>query len=173
MKQSNDFTDNEWTAIITDVKKLFENLPAVTPAKGIPGNGGEVLKIDDQEGNPPVADDKTIFFNGAGFPDADHETFELTKKKTEFCFCKTARKPYDLAVQACMLIAWYHAPNTIRISSDGYPEEWTAAAKLLTSIGVPLFTVENCARLAASGAKYPLVKAIAVLILKEANNAQN
>jgi hypothetical protein len=170
--QSKDFTDKEWASITTDVRKLYENLPAVTPDKGIPGAGGEVLKIDDQEGNPPVADDKAIFFNGAGFPDADHETFELTKRKCRdgFSFCKTARKPYDLAAQACMLIAFYHAPQAIKISSDGDAYEWTAAANLLTSIEVPMFTVENCARLAADGGKDTLVKEIAVLILKEANN---
>ena len=170
IRQSKDFTDTEWTAITTDIRKLFENLPAVIPDKGIPGDSGEVLKIDDQDGGPPIVNDKHVLFNGAGYFGADHETFELTKQRMDdgFSFCKTARKPYDLAVQACMLIAMYHAPYTIKISSNGGADEWTTAANLLSSIDVPMFTVENCARLITDSNH--LVKEIAVLILKE-NNA--
>lgn len=169
-RQSKNFTDKEWEAIVIDTKKMFAALPAKTPKAGIPGRGGEVLQIDDQEGNPPVANDTSIFFNGCGYPDADHETFELTKKKPGdgFSFCKTARKPYDLAVQACMLIAVHHAHASISISSDGDADEWLAAVKLLNSIGVNMFTMENCARWVADGNS--LVKEIAILVLKEANS---
>ena len=103
----------------------------MTPADGIPGSSGEILKIDDQEGGAPIADKKHIFFNGCGYEDADHETFELTPTKNSFSFCKTARKPYDLAVQACLLVAHYHAPSSISFSSDGDADEWQAAIDLV------------------------------------------
>lgn len=163
------FTDTEWTGIVTDVRKMFAALPAVTPDAGIPGSGGEILQIDDQEGNPPIANEKEIFFNGCGYEGADHETFQITKKAGSD-FCKTARAPYDLAVQACLLIACYHAPGSIKISSDGDPEEWLAAAKLVADIGVPVLSITNCARLATND---NLLGEIAILILKEANNVQN
>ena len=41
-----------------------------------------------------------IIFNGNSIGDLDHETFYINKKNDQesFNFCKTARKPYDLAV---------------------------------------------------------------------------
>ena len=44
--------------------------------------------------------DDEIIFNGNPKDEQDHETFYINKKndKESFNFCKTARKPYDLAV---------------------------------------------------------------------------
>lgn len=82
---------------------------------------------------PPEVSDDQIRFNG--WKDEGHETFCFQKKmpkpqpwietKEFFDFCKTARKPYDLAVGLSLLAAHKHAPNTIKISSDGdWDEEW-------------------------------------------------
>ena len=57
-----------------------------------------------------------------------------------------------------MLIAHNHAPTSIKISSDGDGDEWLAAVKLVSSLGVNMFTVENCARLMADTDKSNLVK---------------
>ena len=123
-----------WNKIVVDVKKIFANLPEKTPKKGIPGDGDEILKLDDQKGNPPIANEEEIFFNGAGFPDADHETFMFKPDAGFRDFCKTARKPYDLAVQAVLLIAKYHAGSKMSFGSDGDPYEWQAAVDLVNQV---------------------------------------
>lgn len=41
-----------------------------------------------------------------------------------FEFCKTAYKPYDLAVIICLIIAKHHLKDDIQVSSDGDIEQW-------------------------------------------------
>jgi hypothetical protein len=68
--------------------------------------------------------------------DLGHETFVIERKArpqeghrkdedTLFSFCKTARKPYDLMVQAC-LILYKH--------SDGEMDDWTEAFKFVAVV---------------------------------------
>ncbi len=45
-------------------------------------------------------------------------------------FCKTAYRPYDLAVQVCLLIAAHHLGAAIAVSSDGSMEDWQDAIAL-------------------------------------------
>ena len=63
------------------------------------GNGTEVItdpkKIVDREHG-------TIIFNG--YEDLSHETFAL-EFPGDWNFCKTARKPYDLAVKTILMLA--------------------------------------------------------------------
>jgi hypothetical protein len=48
-----------------------------------------------------------------------------------FDFCKTARKPYDLAVCLVYMILKRHAPKSVKISSDGdWEQEWVEARKV-------------------------------------------
>jgi hypothetical protein len=74
-----------------------------------------------------------ILFNGKG--DLAHEDFSLRATFKEastachsdcynFNFCKTARKPYDEVVVACLLILKRHLGDLIEISSDGYLDDW-------------------------------------------------
>jgi hypothetical protein len=42
-------------------------------------------------------------------------------------FCKTAFKPYDLAVQVCLVIARHHLGGSIKVASDGDLECWRDA----------------------------------------------
>jgi len=84
----------------------------------------------------------TIRFNGKG--NEGHETFIITKKKPEpkpwengesFDFCKTARKPYDLAVCLSLLVCSSHAPDCIRIGSDGdWDSEWTESRNVFKEL---------------------------------------
>ena len=85
---------------------------------------------------PPVFDDTIIRFNG--IEDDGHETFLVTQdykhpflKSNQpdedgryFTFCKTARKPYDTAVTACLIILKHHFGDDIKVSSDGRNSEW-------------------------------------------------
>jgi len=98
-----------------------------------------------------------ILFNGKG-SDA-HEDFSLraTYKENldEFNFCKTARKPYDVVVVACLLILKYHLKELIHVSSDGFSEDWQEGQELAqrflktreiltpSTIGVNLYAIAN------------------------------
>lgn len=61
-------------------------------------------------------------FNGDASKEEDHETFALEIGHSKNRFCKTARKPYDLAVCLCLLVIKYHLKET-EITSDGN-KEW-------------------------------------------------
>lgn len=71
--------------------------------------------------------------------DCSHETFCLeqkqdTKRESEngyyFNCTKTAYKPYDLAVNVCLIIAKHHLKNQIIIHSDGDLLQWSDAIQL-------------------------------------------
>ena len=48
-----------------------------------------------------------------------------------FNFCKTARKPYDIAVTCALVIACHHFKDKIMISSDGgISSEWKEAVEM-------------------------------------------
>jgi hypothetical protein len=82
---------------------------------------------------PPQVDNDVIRFNG--WKDEGHETFLVTRElpktfRTDagdtFDFCKTNRKPYDLAVMLCLLIM--ASTKAVRVSSDGdWDNEWVPA----------------------------------------------
>lgn len=86
---------------------------------------------------PPAVTPDLIRFNGP--QDDGHETFLVTRempeipdwssdKSASFDFCKTARKPYDLAVCLVLLSMSRHAPESVKVSSDGdWDVEWTEA----------------------------------------------
>ena len=51
-----------------------------------------------------------------------HPYFECTK---------TARKPYDIVVQCCLILAKKHLGKGIAVSSDGGEDEWTEAIRII------------------------------------------
>lgn len=75
----------------------------------------------------------------------DHETFRLEQKKEldprldkktdrlHFSFTKTAYKPYDLAVNVCLIIAKHYFKNDIKVSSDGEKNNWVEGMQLCQS----------------------------------------
>ena len=80
--QTSNFTDKEWLKVLGEFDYMLDILENIVI---------ETKYIDR---------DKYIAFNGIGKDDLDHETFVINryKKDNEFTFCKTARKPYDIAV---------------------------------------------------------------------------
>ena len=70
----------------------------------------------DGEDDPQFTTDE-IRFNGIG--DDSHETFALGKGYNGFKFTKTARKPYDRHVLACLILAKKYFGDAIKVSSDG------------------------------------------------------
>ena len=71
--------------------------------------------------------------------DCSHETFaflremglqDWDKPKADgkyFAFCKTAFKPYDLAVNACLIIIKHYLGDKVDVSSDGEMKDWQDA----------------------------------------------
>jgi len=69
-----------------------------------------------------------ILVNGKG--DDGHEDFSLREHYSQnleqnFNFCKTAQKPYDVVVVACLAILKHRLSDLIEVSSDGDNSEWT------------------------------------------------
>jgi hypothetical protein len=85
-----------------------------------------------------------LYFNG--IQENAHETFYFermlsTQRHVQyhdveqdkiFGFCKTAQKPYDIAVCSALIIAKKHFGSDIIISSDGEDEDGWLEAKTLT-----------------------------------------
>lgn len=82
----------------------------------------------------PHVSNQMVHFNGKG--EDGHETFVFAREteirdyqkqegaKRAFSFCKTAQKPYDKYVVACLIIAKSIFGKDVTISSDGDLEEW-------------------------------------------------
>lgn len=87
----------------------------------------------------PECNENMIRFNG--LRDEGHETFyvereyqaekwEEEKRGKYFSFCKTAEKPYDLLVCACLIVLKHYFGNKIIVHSDGGNEDWKNARVL-------------------------------------------
>jgi len=105
-----------WNKFSETCKKLHDNLP-----KEI-----EIVNGAGQAGTKPVFNDSEVRFNGVN--ELGHETFAIYKNELrDFDFCKTAQKPYDLLVCACLIAA--HKYLKLDISSDGNVNDWMPAFK--------------------------------------------
>lgn len=108
-KMQDEHLFKEFTA---NVQKLVDNSPCA-------------LRVEFNEPETvPYITDHAVKFNGLG--DEGHETFWYTRTDTDFQFCKTAYKPYDLIVVAVLALANYYFGDDIRISSDGGKGDWEA-----------------------------------------------
>jgi hypothetical protein len=110
------FTNEEWRRIRLDATA------ALTEAHG-------AVRLERGDSSSAIA------FNGVDGQDC--ETFLLTQEPIGrayadgyFNFCKTRGYPYDTAVTAILAIAAHHAPDAIKVSSDGGPSLWAAGLAL-------------------------------------------
>jgi len=96
----------------------------------------------DEPGIPALCEEDRIRFNGKG--EEGHETFLFETGKNSNEFCKTARKPYDLAVCEILLVLKAHLPN-FTMKSDGFwtskenpklDENWPAALESVKEFGI-------------------------------------
>jgi len=108
--QHKPFTQKEWNAIKKEYDYIKENFNDVI-IKDESENAGEIV------------------FNGLKENENDHETFYISRffrepwyrgDNVKFNFCKTARKPYDLAVWHMLTFMKMIAPNSIDIRRDGW-----------------------------------------------------
>lgn len=69
-----------------------------------------------------------------------HESFDLrehfrqAREDSGKSFCKTARKPYDVVVVACLCILKYRLGPLFSAGSDGCTLEWEAGAQLASRV---------------------------------------
>jgi hypothetical protein len=100
---------------VSDMAKVIRKSPV--PLAGPHGEGKPELKKT------------SVAFNGVG-PNA-HETFDFPEQDG---FCKTAQKPYDIVVTACLAIAKDVFGNEIEVSSDGDRRDWDAGVRLASKV---------------------------------------
>lgn len=115
--QKKEFSGTEWNDIVQKTKLIYQLCE------------GSMIKLQYECDIPkkPVANREMIRFNGKDRE--GYETFIITKKlNPQFNFCKTAYKPYDLAVCLVLLVAHKVAPGTLDIGSDGdWDKDWKGA----------------------------------------------
>jgi len=121
-------------------EKLDPNLfgQASKDCQKVCNNSQVEIQFEYNEPNPPVFTRDSVRFNGIGSD--GHETFAVARhykhsypQKDEqgrlFTFCKTACKPYDRLVTACLVIFKHHFGDAISISSDGEMSDWKDGMK--------------------------------------------
>ena len=82
----------------------------------------------------PKFNDDVVCFNGDASKDYDHETCYLSMDSKGFNFCKTARKPYDVAVCITLICFKHFFGDLFEYSSDGNIEEGEEGWKLAREI---------------------------------------
>lgn len=82
----------------------------------------ENVKVENDNGTDDSMVGAVIRFNGVG--SLAHETFLVEQIERDFEFCKTNRKPYDLAVCSVLILVSLYAEGG-EISSDGLGETYT------------------------------------------------
>ena len=114
--------DAELKACVGEMNLLIEVRKSMLVSPDVEGAVPGSLKLETMH----------VDFNGIG--DDAHEPF-VFPGTDGFNFCKTAYKPYDEVVTACLLVARDHfPPSVLSISSDGSWEDWTNGATLYNSV---------------------------------------
>lgn len=117
-----------WDSFIADYNKVLPSF---------------INLLDRETDQKLLCNSNELFFNGIG--ELAHETFVLSRisngrlyddedPKGYFSFCKTARKPYDIAVCSALIIAKKHFDSLIDVDSDGTNEDWKEAKALCHKI---------------------------------------
>lgn len=110
--QHKKFTNKEWKEIVKDISAILQYVQATKSVCLANGMG-------DCDTQPEITDSH-ISFNGVG--ENAHETFHLEKDGKGWSFCKTAFKPYDLAVTATL--TYLSSVHGFSVASDGEPSDW-------------------------------------------------
>lgn len=72
-----------------------------------------------------------------GTQELGHEQFYFPAEVSQlesFNFCKTANKPYDDVVTACLITLNYYLKDLIDVSSDGWRTDWNIGLELATKV---------------------------------------
>lgn len=108
-----------WLTIIDDTRRIIDAVRAT----------GVVIAGPDGYRRPVLDPAEGIAFNGDATTDLDYEALVLRPPSLALgytrAFCKTGRRPYDLAVAAVLLRARLLLPDVFLIRSDGgWDGEW-------------------------------------------------
>lgn len=114
-EQKRSLTADEWAEACEAVRAILKDVQHVQGIALANGMG--------DPGTSPEIGATMIQFNGLG--DDSHETFTITRKRAAGDFTKTAQKPYDLAVAAC-LCYFATIAESHHVTSDGRGTEWLA-----------------------------------------------
>lgn len=137
-----------FAVFVEDVKKALASLPKFSLSSGACYADRKLLLAGGDGTGKPEVTNEVVCFNGRKIGDLWHETF-IIERKTQFeqgsygdyqrehfkkdgnlfSFCKTARKPYDFAVQIVLILYKKHFGELVGISSDGDEEDWIEAFK--------------------------------------------
>ena len=99
-----------------------------------------IIAGGDGEGKPDLRPD-VVIFNGQG--NDSYETFLFqpygnrpspSGEGKDFAFCKTACKPYDIVVVACLAVAAENLGAGIEVSSDGDRYDWVEGVALASRV---------------------------------------
>ena len=125
------FSKEEWDKLKQTARLIFKECKAMNI---------KLCYDEDKESSTPRANNNEIVFNG--FKDLSYETFVLTPTINGFNFCKTARKPYDVAVTALLIYIHNQKPN-IKVNSDGDNDDWMEGWKLLHKVTGEYFDIPD------------------------------
>ncbi len=127
------FPVDPWAAFVEDAKAIVSEVSR---------RGIALADEYGDEGTAPVVGGIIVRFNGMG--PAAHESFRMerffcgppsrVRHDLFFDWCKTQRKPYDLAVTALLVAAKRRFGSLIVVQSDGGETEWVPARALCRSI---------------------------------------
>jgi hypothetical protein len=115
-------TENLYQKAVLECSKIVKTYYAV--------NGG----LSGFTAHTPLGAYGGLKVNGKG--EDGHEDFTLReyfKQNLEgdtFNFCKTAQKPYDVVVVACLIVLKARLGKHFEVSSDGYSDDWEEGLKL-------------------------------------------
>jgi len=140
-----------WNGWAGDVRRLIGRFNA---------SSGHTHRVAQEFNNDPwrspTVTATQVRFNGFG-KEFGHETFHVERvfedvykqgpkpDGTFFACCKTAQKPYDELVVACLVALKHHFPE-VKVSTDGEMEDWRAGLSLCQSVleyGAEFYVVDR------------------------------
>ena len=106
----------EFAAAVKDCRKVMKHIGV--PLAGRDGTGRPVFHPDEIAFNGKAPEDYETFWVARIIQDDEPKVFE---------FCKTSHRPYDLCVQAALIVLKHHLGEAIAVSSDGDDASWDTA----------------------------------------------
>lgn len=128
-KGTADKTEKTYQSTIKECAKIVKAYYAV--------NGG----LSGFTAHTPIGKYGGLQVNGKG--DDAHEEFSMREHYRQnfegdpfdrCTFCKTARKPYDIVVVACLIVLKHRLKDLIVVSSDGYTDDWKEGLRLAKNV---------------------------------------
>jgi len=145
--RSTKLKQSKFEEFIEKVKKIVDGIKKEGAIGGVYYEDKEVILSGLEGKDDPCINEHRVVFNGDVENGLGHETFVIENSSGElidkFNFCKTARKPYDIAVTASLIAFKQTFPYAVEISSDGEPSEWGDGLTLYNKVVAKNDTVDS------------------------------